>query len=94
MRWRGVLARFGDLAVTRSELLVGAALTRHPLEGIWAWVEDGANGVAYLRVEGPTVMVVRKVRHGRDATVPLAMRAWAQVVNLQARGNPQAGMSA
>jgi hypothetical protein len=90
----GVQARFRDLAVTRTDLLVGAALTRYPLEGMWAWVEDGTKGVTYLRVEGPTVALLRKVRHRCDATVPLAMRAWAQTLNLHARGNHQPGMSA
>ena len=90
----GVQARFRDLAVSRTDLLVGAALTRYPLEGMWAWVEHDTNRVTYLRVEGPTVALLRKVRHRRYATVPLAMRAWAQTLNLHARGNPQPGMSA
>ena len=88
----GLPARFRDLAVTRTDLLVGAALTRYPLEGMWAWVEDDTNGVTYLRIEGPAVALLRKVRHRRDATVPLAMRAWAQTLNLHARGNHQPGM--
>jgi hypothetical protein len=90
----GLPARFRDLAVTRTDLLVGAALTRYPLEGMWAWVEDDTNGVTYLRIEGPAVALLRKVRHRRDATLPLAMRAWAQTLNLHARGNHQPGMSA
>jgi hypothetical protein len=90
----GVPARFRDLAVTRTDPLVGAVLTRYPLEGMWAWVEDDTNGVTYLRIEGPAVALLRKVRHRRDATLPLAMRAWAQTLNLHARGNHQPGMSA
>ena len=91
-RARGVQARFRDLAVTRTDLLVGAALTRYPLQGMWAWDEDDTNGDTYLRIEGPAVALLRKVRHRRDATLPLAMRAWAQTLNLHARGNHQPGM--
>jgi hypothetical protein len=87
----GVLARFRDLAVTQTELLVGAALTGYPLEGIRAWVEIGADGITYLHVEGPTVALLRKVSIRRNEPALSAMRAWAQKVNLQAHGgNPHA----
>jgi hypothetical protein len=85
----GVLARFRDLAVTQTELLVGGALTRYPLKGIRAWVETGANGLTYLHVEGPTVALLRKVSIRRNEPALSAMREWAQEVNLHApAGNP------
>ena len=90
----GVLARFGDLAVTGTELLVGDASTRYPLAGMRAWVEDDANGITYLHVEGPTVALVRKVANRRSAKALVAMRLWAQTLNLHARESPQHGMSA
>lgn len=88
----GVLARFGDLAVTRTELLV--ASTRYPLAGMRAWVKDDPNGITYLHVEGPTVALVRKVVNRRSAEARFAMRLWAQTLNLIGRDNPQHGMSA
>jgi hypothetical protein len=85
----GVLARFRDLAVTQTELLVGGALTQYPLEGIRSWVETGADGITYLHVEGPTVALLRKVSIRGNEPALSAMRAWAQKANLQAHGgNP------
>ena len=83
-----VVARFRDLAVTRAELLVGGSSTRdrYPLEGIRAWVETGADGIAYLHVEGPTVTLLRRVSCGGNEPVLSAMRTWAWAVNLYARG--------
>lgn len=91
----GVLARFRDLAVTQTELLVGGALTRYPLEGIRAWVKTGADGITYLHVEGPAVALLRKVSIRRNEPALSAMRAWSQMVNFHARGgNPHPdGMS-
>jgi hypothetical protein len=88
----GMLARFGDLAVTGTELLVGS--TRYPLAGMRAWVQDDPNGITYLHVEGPTVALVRKVAKRRSAEGRFAMRQWAHTLNLNARDNPQQGMSA
>ena len=90
----GVLARFGDLAVTETELLVGDALTPYPLTGMRAWVGDGGNGIAYLYVEGPTVALVRKVMYRKRPTALVAMREWAQTLNRQAPDNPEHGISA
>jgi hypothetical protein len=91
----GVLARFGDLAVTGSELLVGDGLTRFPLTGMRAWVEDCANGITYLHAEGPTVALVRKVANRGNPKALFAMQVWAQTLNLHAPDSPpQRGMSA
>jgi hypothetical protein len=83
----GVLARFRDLAVTQTELLVGGALARYPLKGIRAWVETGPDGITYLHVEGPTVALLRKVSIRGNEPALSAMRAWAQKVNLHAQGS-------
>jgi len=90
----GVLARFGDLAVTGTELLVGDALTPYPLTGMRARVGDCGNGIAYLYVEGPTVGLVRKVVYRRRPKALVAMREWVQTLNRQAHDNPEHGMSA
>jgi hypothetical protein len=85
----GVVARFRDLAVTPTELLVGRAPARFPLKGIRAWVETDASGITSLHVEGPTVALLRKVLIRRNEPALSAMRAWAQEVNLLATGgNP------
>jgi hypothetical protein len=88
----GVLARYGDLAVTETELLV--ASTRYPLAGMRAWVKDDLNGITYLHVEGPTVALVRKVANRRSAKALFAMRLWAETLNRYARDSPQRGMFA
>jgi len=90
----GVLGRFGDLAVTGTELLVGDALTPYPLTGMRAWVGDGGNGIAYLHVEGPTVALVRKVVYRRRPQRLVAMQLWAETLKRQAPDNPEHGMSA
>ena len=90
----GVLARFGDLAVTGTELLVGNALTPYPLTGMRAWVGDGGNGIAYLYVEGPTVALVRKVMYRGRPQALASLRVWAQTLNRQALDGPGHGMSA
>src|SRR4051812_14812893 len=60
-----------------------------------AWVEDRANGITYLPVEGPTVALVWKVTNRGNPTALFAMRVWAQTLNLQALDSPpQRGMSA
>ncbi len=90
----GVLARFGDLAVTGTELLVGDGLTPYPLTGMRAWVGDRGNGIAYLHVEGPTVALVRKVVYRRRPKALVSVRVWAQTLNRQVPDNPEHGMSA
>jgi hypothetical protein len=45
-----------------------------------AWVEDRANGITYLPVEGPTVALVWKVTNRGNPTALFAMRVWAQTL--------------
>lgn len=83
-RESGVLARFGTLTVTATELRDG--VKAYPLAGLTARVEDAAHrGSVYLSINGPTLSLLREVPYRGSPRAGFAARAFAQRVNLQAR---------
>ncbi len=88
MRAAGVLARYGDLTVTRTHLHTDNG-AQWPVTGLHAWVEDGV-GISHLHVEGPGVGFLRSVGHKRDKNGPITMRQFATVFNAQATRPPAA----
>lgn len=81
----GIRARFMDLAVTSTHLLVGNQ--RYPVAGFRVTAEDAGHGQSvYVTVEGPDLWVVREepLRIDRGAGVA---RAFAAEVNLRSRAN-------
>jgi hypothetical protein len=79
-----VQARYLDLTLTSSELLVGCgkATMRYPLCDLAAYVEDAVDGnSSHLLIDGPGVAVRRPLQHQLDSRA--GARAWrfAQAVN-------------
>jgi hypothetical protein len=90
-----VQARYLDLKLTSSELLVGCgkATVRYPLCDLAAHIEETVDGNSlYLLIDGPKVAVRRPLQHQLDSRA--GARAWkfAQAVNYVAsdRGSVRA----
>ena len=85
----GVQARYLDLKLTSSELLVGCgnATVRHPLCDLAAHVGETVDGTSsHLLIDGPGVAVRRPLQQRLDSRA--GARAWkfAQAVNYVASG--------
>ena len=80
----GIRARFMDLAVTSTHLLVGSQ--RYPVAGFRVTAEDAGHGQSiYVTVEGPDLWVVREEPLRIDRRAGVKARAFAAEVNLRGR---------
>ena len=88
----GVVARFGDLAVTDTELLVGrdiGSATRYSITGWRARVEDVAHARSvYLMLERDGQALLREMPYRKSKGTGFNARAFAQAVNVRSGQMP------
>ena len=86
----GVVARFRDLRLSRSAVIVGRATGAPHYElrpGMTALAED-AEGLVYLSITWPGGYLIRQVPKKNGSTVGTQARAFAAAMNMYVQGLP------